>query len=315
MQKEREGIFPAKENKFWKYVYLNLNVIREIRIRVGKPVLIYINQKEVSLDSEGNIIYIPEKGKRFTYPELQELIDYWCMDSRYAFQDEIKHGYMTIPGGHRIGICGEVVDDMNGNIKTIKYISGVNIRIAHEIKHAANSVISYLYQEEKIVNSMIISPPGAGKTTLLRDMIRRISDGDEKHRGKNVCIVDERGEIAACFQGIPQLDIGMRSDILTNCQKRLGMSMLLRTMTPEVIAVDELGSKEEIDLIRTLHGSGCAVFATIHGSSLEEVRKKILFQGIWEDKIFENIFVLNRMEHRFQIKLYKYGEKEPCCVC
>ena len=122
------------------------------------------------------------------------------------------------------------MEDFKETVRTIKYISGVNIRIAHEIKNAAEKVISYFYEDTKIKNTLIISPPGGGKTTLLRDVIRRISDGSEHYKGKNVGIVDERGELAACFQGIPQLDIGMRSDVLGNCQKLQGMSMLLRAM-------------------------------------------------------------------------------------
>lgn len=315
MQKERTGIFPAKDAKFWKYVYLNMNAIREIRIRVGKPIIISLHQKEVSLDEEGNLLYVPIKGKRFTYQELYELMEYWCMDSRYAFQEEIRRGYLTIPGGHRIGICGEAVDDINGNVRTIKYISGVNIRIAHEKKKAAENIMPYLYEKQNIKNSLIISPPGAGKTTLLRDIVRRISDGNEEHQGKNVGIVDERGEIAACFQGIPQLDIGMRSDVLTNCRKQCGMSMVLRSMAPEVIAVDELGNKEELELIQGMYGSGCAVIATIHGSTLEEVCNKKMFKDIWEEKIFENILILERNEHKFKINLYRFGEETPCYIC
>jgi len=314
-KKNGMGLFPAKEQKFWKYVFLNMERIREIRIRVGKPILIYINRKEVSLDEEGNIIYVVEKGKRFSYTELQELVDYWCMESRYAFQDEIKRGYLTILGGHRIGICGEIVEDSEGNIKTIKYISGVNIRIAHEVKGAAKNIMSYLYKEDQIVNSIIISPPGGGKTTLLRDLIRRISDGNQYNRGKNVGIVDERGEIAACFQGIPQLDIGIRSDVLDNCQKKWGMNMLLRAMAPEVIAIDELGNKEEIELIHYMYGCGCSVLATVHGNSLEEIKSKKIFQSIWDEEIFQNIILLHHTESKYHLELYRNGENGICCMC
>ena len=237
------------------------------------------------------------------------------MESRYAFQDEIKRGYLTIAGGHRIGICGEIVEDADGGIKTMKYISGVNIRIAHEVKEAARNIISYLYEGDNIINTMIISPPGCGKTTLLRDVVRRISDGNQSHKGKNVGIVDERGEIAACFQGIPQLDIGLRSDVLDNCQKKWGMNMLLRSMAPQVIAVDELGNKEEIELIHYMYGCGCSVIATVHGNSLEEVKNKKIFQSIWDEKIFQNMILLNCSGNRFQMKLYKNEEQKEGCIC
>ena len=175
--------------------------------------------------------------------------------------------------------------------------------------------MSYLYRDGNIINSLIISPPGAGKTTLLRDIVRRISDGNETIRGRNVAIIDERGEIAACFQGIPQLDVGMRSDVLSNCQKQWGMSMVLRSMAPEVIAVDELGCKEEIELIQSMYGSGCSVIATMHGASLEEIRNKKILKEMREEKMFENIIILQRRQHNFQIRIYKYGEEEPCYIC
>lgn len=315
MEKRQAGIFPPKDHRFWKYVILNLDVISEIRLRVGKPILISVNHREVSLDEEGNLIYVPEKGKRVTYSQLQELIDFWCMDSRYAFQEEIKKGYMTIQGGHRIGICGETVTDACGSVTTIKYISAVNIRVAHEVKNAAENIMPFLYPDGQLKNTLIISPPGAGKTTLLRDIVRRLADGDSKHKGKNVGIVDERSEIAACFQGIPQLDVGLRSDVLDSCRKVTGMQMLLRSMSPEVMAVDELGSAEEAAMIRTMCGSGCSVLATIHGSSIKEIREKPILRRIWEEEVFENILVLDRDRQQYHITFYRGKEEKPCYTC
>ena len=172
------SIFPVNKESIWKEILNNIEQITEIRIRVGRPILIYWKQREVSIDEEGKFIYVSESGKRFSYKELQKLLDYWCMDSRYAFQNEIKRGFLTIEGGHRIGICGEVISDEEGNIQSIKYISAVNIRIAHEMKGVAGKVMSYIYSRKKVENTLIVSPPGAGKTTLLRDIIRQLSFGD-----------------------------------------------------------------------------------------------------------------------------------------
>lgn len=314
IQERYYAIFPVNREGIWTEILKNIEHITEIRIRVNKPVLIYQNQKELSIDEAGKMIYVPEKGRRFSYKELQQLVDFWCRDSRYAFQNEIKRGFLTIEGGHRIGICGEVITDERGDAKTIKYISAVNIRIAHEIKGVANKVMEYIYKNKQIRNTLIISAPGAGKTTLLRDIIRQLSNGGKENPGVNVGLVDERGEIAACFQGIPQLDVGFRTDILDNCQKAVGMSMLLRTMAPAVIAVDELGSVEEIELIQQMNGCGCAVVATIHGNSIEEVKQKKIFREIWEQRVFDNIIFLNRNKNAFGMELYCEGE-ELCYKC
>jgi len=300
------SIFPIKNNGIWAEVLKNIEHITEIRIRVGRPVLIYMNHKEISIDEKGNIIYVPENGKSFSYQELQNLIDFWCQDSRYAFQNEIKRGFLTIEGGHRIGICGEAVSDEEGKIQTIKYISSLNIRIAHEKKGAATEIMEHIHRENQIENTLIISPPGAGKTTLLRDIVRHLSNGDDIHKGINVGLVDERGEIAACYQGIPQLDVGVRTDVLDNCKKAVGMRMLLRSMAPRVIAVDELGNEEEIRLIQQMMGNGCAVIATIHGNNMEELRQKKIWKELWDKSMFENIVLLSKKDHMFHKELYSF---------
>lgn len=298
----------------WRDVLKNIEHITEIRIRVGKPTMIYMNQKEVSIDEMGKFIYVLQKGKKYSYREIQDLIDFWCQDSRYAFQNEIKNGFLTIQGGHRIGLCGEGICDEYGNIKFLKYISGINIRIAHEIKGVAEKIMKYLYINEQIGNTLIVSPPGAGKTTLLRDIIRLLADGTDSRQGINMGVVDERGEIAACLHGIPQLDVGMRTDVLDNCRKATGMRMLLRTMTPTVIAVDELGNEEEIELIRQMVGNGCGVIATIHGNGIEELKRKGILQKIWEERLFENIIFLFKKKNEFHGEVYRNcGEESLCC--
>lgn len=313
LQEKYRRLFPDSEAYIWKKVLQNAEQITEIRIRAERPVLIYKKQRECSMDEQGNLLYEVKNGKRFSYRELQNLMDFWCMDSRYAFQKEISQGFLTLEGGHRIGICGEAVCDGNGKVQSIKYISAVNIRIAHEIPHAADQIMPYIYDKNEIRNTLIISPPGGGKTTLLRDMIRQLSYGRLPLQGVTVGVVDERGEIAACYQGIPQLDVGPRTDVLDNCEKVTGMRMLLRSMSPRVIAVDELGNREEMELISQMAGTGCAMLATIHGESIEEIMKKDLFQGKKEQKIFQNMIVLNKEEYRFHAKVYQMEDQRLCC--
>lgn len=307
--------FPLSKRSFWKNIEERIEKTEEIRMRAEKPMIIYGQGEEWYIDKEGRRTGDILRAGKISYAEIQELVDYWCQDSRYAYQKELKNGYLTMKGGHRIGICGEAVISREEKIQTIKHISSLNIRIAHQCKMAGAQVLAHLYNGDRLYNTLIISPPGAGKTTMLRDLVRRISDGSRNALGKTVGLVDERGEIAACFQGIPQLDVGMRTDVLDGCPKAEGMMRLLRSMSPKVIAVDELGSMEEGKALLKMADCGCSILATVHGNNLEEIEKKKLLRCLLEEQIFERIMVLERKEGRFLVCLYKRGEEIPCWTC
>ncbi len=307
--------FPLSRRGFWKNIEEQIDETEEIRIRAEKPMMVYGRGEEWYIDREGRRTGDILRAAKISYAEIQELVDYWCQDSRYAYQKELKNGYLTMKGGHRIGICGETVISGEERVQTIKHISSLNIRIAHQCKKAGAQAIPHLYCGERLLNTLIISPPGAGKTTMLRDLVRRISDGNGSVPGKTVGLVDERGEIAACFQGIPQLDVGIRTDVLDGCPKAEGMMRLLRSMSPRVIAVDELGGMEEGKALLKMAGCGCSILATVHGNNLEEIEKKKLLQCLLEERIFERIMVLKRKQGRFLACLYKRGEETPCWTC
>ena len=201
---------------------------------------------------------------------------------------------------------GQAVMD-NKSIKSVKHISFINIRIAHQIKGCANEVLPYIYNDERVLHTLIISPPGGGKTTLLRDMVRCISDGNGICKGMNVGVVDERSEIAACYMGVPQNDVGIRTDILDACPKAEGMLMMLRSMNPKVIAVDEIGGREDIDVISYVINSGCSILATVHGYSIDDIRTKPVLRKLVDEKAFERYIVLDG-RHRGQ-KVSKSDER------
>ncbi|MBE6008350.1 MAG: stage III sporulation protein AA, partial [Lachnospiraceae bacterium] len=198
--------------------------------------------------------------------------------SLYAFDEEIKNGFITIEGGHRVGICGKVVAD-GGKIKTLRNISSLNFRLARQIKGCGDEALKYITYKGRFFNTLIISPPGGGKTTVLRDVIRRVSDGFGDFKGMTVGVCDERSEIAASFRGRAVNDIGIRTDVVDSCPKSKGMMILLRSMSPEVIAADEIGSEEDMVAIRTAVLSGVKLICTSHGEDIKDAER---YKGIFE---------------------------------
>ena len=225
---------------------LEFEQLQEIRMRVDTPLFLWYGNREYGVTKGGQLGQAGREGlRRISERELRETVECMGNYSLYAFEDEIRQGFLTVRGGHRVGLAGKAVME-NGNLKTLKYISALNVRFAHQIKGCGEKVLPFLFEEERLCHSLLISPPRGGKTTLLRDLVRLLSDGTGTVPGRNVGVVDERGEIGACYQGIPQNDLGARTDVLDCCPKALGMMMLIRSMAPQVVAVDEIGSREDL---------------------------------------------------------------------
>ena len=265
--------------------------LQEIRLRAGRPLAIVERGREVFLTGDG--ARTREAGAAWRVPaqELRETMEFVGEYSLYAYEDELRQGYLTIRGGHRVGVAGRTVLD-GDKVKSVRYISCVNVRLSHEVPGCADPVLPYLWGDEGLLHTLIISPPRCGKTTLLRDMVRQISDGSRARRGYTVGVVDERSEIWGCFMGIPENDVGVRTDVMDACPKAEGMMMLVRSMAPEVIAVDEIGRYEDIDAIETVLYSGCRLIATVHGSSLSDIQAKPLFQRLAQEQVFERYVIL-----------------------
>lgn len=219
-----------------------------------------------------------------------------CESSIYSYRKQICDGYITIRGGNRVGIVGSAVVD-NGQVININYISSLNFRIASQRIGCSNKVIEDIIDNENdnIYNTLIVSPPGCGKTTLLRDIIRNISNGIKVigFSGKTVGVVDERGEIAAMYKGIPQNDIGIRTDVIDNMPRPEAMRILVRSMAPDVIACDEIGSVEDIKAINYAMCSGVKGIFTVHGKDLEEINRNTELSKLLKNNVFERIIILN----------------------
>lgn len=259
------------------------NELQEIRIRVDKPIILKLREKDIIL--QYNILQT----------EILQIVERLCENSIYAYKNQICEGFITIKGGHRVGLTGSCVIE-NGKITNIKYISSLNIRIAREVKNCSTRILREIIDIENktIYNSIIVAPPGRGKTTILRDIIRRLSDGIEEinFRGKTCGVVDERGEIAAMYKGTPQNDVGIRTDVIENVSKNKGIHMLIRTMAPEIIACDEIGSKEDVEAIHYALYSGVKGIFTMHGKNVEDIKNNKQIYELIENREIQKIVFL-----------------------
>ena len=269
---------------------INWDGLEEIRVRIGWPVeLIYGNHNE----------WLGNYDSMIDRQCLDEMLNYITGYSLYAMDEEIRQGYITFSGGHRIGITGHATyealrDTCESKITNIVDIGGLNIRIAHERKGCAEKIVSHLRKGDCIYNTLFFAAPGVGKTTYLRDVIRIL--GNEM----KISVVDERSEIAACINGKPQNDVGKRTDVLDACPKEIGMRMVLRTMSPDVIAVDEIGKKEEFELLEQMRCSGVKILGTMHAGDMDEVLHNSMIRKGMESGAIERFVELRRMHNGYR---------------
>lgn len=287
--------------------------IEEIRLRVNKPLIINGNQKdyfynEKSKKLERNM----DKAYIVTKEDLEQTFQIICKYSIHSFMDDIKKGFITLRGGHRVGIVGKAIVE-NGKVENMKHISSLNIRISKEVKNCSDKVMNHIIKSPtKINNTIIISPPQCGKTTLLRDIVRNLSNGSEKHNfeGVNVALIDERNEIAGSYLGIPQMDVGIRTDIIETCPKDVGIIMVLRSMSPNVIVTDEIGTESDIKALYSALNGGVGLITTVHGDSIEDIRNRKELNNLLNEELFKKVILLSAKRGPGTVeKIYDLQEK------
>ena len=251
--------------------------------------------------SRERVLPSDEKPHIITKEEIRETMEYVSHYSLYAYENELRQGFLTVEGGHRIGVAGKVIIEKE-KVKNIQYISSVNVRVSHEMLGCADRLLPYITKNRQVCHTLIISPPCCGKTTLIRDLIRQISDGNEYVKGCSVGVVDERSELGGCYLGIAQNHLGSRTDILDCCPKADGMIMLIRSMSPQVIAVDEIGTSEDIHAIEYAMQCGCKLIASVHGLDMDEATRKPVLGELIRRRMFERYVVLGSGKHPGEIR-------------
>ena len=258
--------------------------VNELRLRVGQPICLRYGLREVAVPMNTVV----------SARQMEDVMSSLCHHSRYAMESELKNGYVTIRGGHRIGMAGQAVV-AEGTVKQIGQIHSLSIRVARASVGCAEKVFPYIWERDRVRSTLIAAPPYCGKTTILRDLIRLVSDGDDRcgRQGLTVGVADERSEITGAYQGIPTLAVGARTDVIVGAPKAEAVMMLLRAMSPAVVAMDELGGADDVAAAECAAYMGAAVIATIHARSQRDIMRRMNKTRSKMFDLFESVVFLD----------------------
>ncbi|MBX6396335.1 MAG: stage III sporulation protein AA [Alicyclobacillaceae bacterium] len=273
-----------------------LKALEEIRLRRDQPVQICTSGGEGFLTPQGQLTGRPSEGILVGSSDVMQVIQGLSQSSLYALEEELRRGYITLPGGHRVGIAGRAVVS-KGRVQTQVDITGINIRVAKAIRGVSRSLAPWLVESPgKLESVLILSPPQCGKTTLLRDFAYHLSHGTWHPTVPplKVAVVDERSELAGTFQGRRHHDLGPRTDVLDGCPKAEGMLMMVRSMSPQVLITDEIGGEADIAVLMEAAGAGVTVLASAHATDMKDVAGRPSLRPLLGNRVFGRYVVLSR---------------------
>ncbi|MNW36805.1 hypothetical protein D3C74_138240 [compost metagenome] len=274
--------------------------LEEVRVREQRPLEINAGSEHYFVTEDGRTTHEEQEAYKPGREDTHRLLDLISNHSLYTLEEELRKGFITLPGGHRVGLAGRTVLG-GGRVEHLRDINSFNIRIARAVPGVADRILPYLLdtKTKRVLHTLIISPPQQGKTTLLRDLARQLSQGWHSRKGgvpmgMKVGIIDERSEIAGSYKGLPGFDVGPRTDVLDGCPKAEGMMMMIRSMSPDVLIVDEIGRPEDADAVREALYAGISVIASVHGRDLAEVAARPGLASVTAQQIFQMYIQLER---------------------
>jgi stage III sporulation protein AA len=287
--------------------------LEEVRLRAARPLLVHFGGREGVVGRAGGLCSRLDDAYLVTPEDCRVALQRLTRSSLYAWEEEVCQGYLTLPGGHRVGLVGHAVLE-GGRVMTVRDIAGLNLRFSREVPGVADQVLPHLVgRRGELLPTLVLSPPQAGKTTLLRDLCRQVSTGrpDLGLPGRKVSLVDERSELAGCYEGIPQCDVGPRTDVLDGCPKAEGILLVLRAMSPEVVVTDELGRPEDVAVVREAVRCGVTVLASAHAGSLAEAERRPALAALLTEGCFARAVVLSRRRGPGTLEEVRCLNREP----
>lgn len=263
--------------------------VEEIRLRTTRPLMVYTCDRGYCVDADGGLSLT--NGLLVSGEDVEQTFNALTGQSPYAYEDEVRQGFLTLGSGIRAGLAGSALMT-GGQLRTYKTVSGINFRIPREAIGIAMGLLPYITRENRLVSTLVISPPRLGKTTLVRDIARCAGSGIGAEPSR-VTVVDERQELAASVYGKPLFDVGRETDVISGVRKALGVFMALRSLSPDVIVTDEIGMSEDLEALREVANSGVVMVATAHAPDFESLQNKLFFKKVCDENMFDAYVVLS----------------------